>query len=58
MKLEEKKQQKYNSNIIFTKHTDVTSTDTEKKSNLALIELKDIKWYKKIWKILTRFLTK
>lgn len=58
MKLEEEKKKMYNPNMIFTKHTDTTSNDTEKKSNLALIAVNDVKWYKKIWDFFKKILKK
>ena len=59
MKLEEKKKQKYNSDNIFSNHYKNSFTDnTENNQELALIETNNMKWYKKIWKLIKDFFRK
>lgn len=59
MQLEEKKKEIYNSDNIFKnnkKKIILDSTEQEQKSDL--IETNNIKWYKKVWKFITRFFSK
>lgn len=59
IKIEEEKQEKYNlDNIFGNNNKNVVVDNTEKKQELALIETNDIKYYKKIWRFLTKFLRK
>lgn len=55
MKLEEKKK-KYNPDNIFINHYKNSFTDnTENNQELALIKTNNMKWYKKIWKLIKDF---
>ncbi len=59
MKLEKEKKEQYNSNNIFREtNKNMIVDNLEKKQEIALVETKDIKWYKKIWKFFTKFLKK
>ena len=56
MKLEEKKKEKYNPDNIFSNYYKNSFTDnTENNKELSLIETNNIKWYKKIWKLIKDF---
>ena len=56
MKLEEERKARYNSNNLFKNNEKRLIMDnTEKEEELALIETSDIKWYKKVWRFLTKF---
>ena len=57
MKLEEERKARYNSNNLFKNNEKrIIMDNTEKEEELALIETSDIKWYKKVWRFLTKFL--
>ena len=59
MKLEEERKARYNSNNLFKNNEKrIIMDNTEKEEELALIETSDIKWYKKVWRFLTKFLKK
>lgn len=59
MKLEEERKARYNSNNLFKNNEKrIIMDNTEKEEELALIETSDIKWYKKVWKFLTKFFRK
>lgn len=59
MQLEEEKKERYNSNNIFKNNKKKNILDgTEQEQKLALIEINNIKWYKKVWKFITRFFSK
>ena len=59
MKLEEERKARYNSNNLFKNNEKRLIMDnTEKEEELALIETSDIKWYKKVWRFLTKFFRK
>lgn len=50
MKLEEEKKEKYNpDNTFINNNWSATIDDTENKQELALVEINDMKWYRKIW---------
>ena len=56
MKLEEKKKENYNPDNIFINHYKNSFTDnTENNQELALIKTNNMKWYKKIWKLIKDF---
>lgn len=57
-KIEEEKRIKYNPDKIFENNKNSTINNPEKNQEIALIEIKHIKWYTKIWRILTKFLRK
>lgn len=58
-KFEEEMKARYNSNNLFKNNEKRLIMDnTEKEEELALIETSDIKWYKKVWRFLTKFLKK
>lgn len=58
-KLEEEKKLKYNLDNIFKNNNKNAILDnTEEKQKMALIEIKNIKWYTKIWRFLSKFLKK
>lgn len=58
-KLEEEKKLKYNADNIFRNNNKNAIIDNiDKKQEIALVEIKDIKWYKKIWTFLSKFLKK
>lgn len=58
-KLEEEKRLKYNSDNIFKNNNKNTIIENlGKKQELALIEIKNVKWYTKIWRFLSKFLKK
>lgn len=58
-KLEEEKELKYNLDNIFKNNNKNAILDnTEEKQKMALIEIKNIKWYTKIWRFLSKFLKK
>ena len=57
-KLEEKKKEMYSPDSIFKNNKDIIVDNTEKKQEIALIETSDIKWYKKVWRFLTKFFRK
>ena len=52
IKLEEKKRERYNSDNLFKNKE---KNNAKKEQELALIETNSIKWYKKLWRFLTRF---
>lgn len=56
-KVDEEKRKKYNSDNIFY-HKNAVVDNMEKEKTLALIETKNVKWYKKIWTFLSKFLKK
>lgn len=59
MQLEEKKKERYNSDNIFKNNEKKINLDgTKQEQKLALIEINNIKWYKKVWKFITRFFSK
>lgn len=59
MRLEEKKKERYNSDNIFENNKKKIILDgTEQEQKLDLIEINNIKWYKKVWKFITRFFSK
>lgn len=59
MKLEEEKKARYNSDNLFKNNEKkIIMDNTEKEEELALIETSDIKWYKKVWRFLTKFFRK
>ena len=59
MKLEEEKKARYNSDNLFKNNEKkIIMDNTEKEQELALIETNDIKWYKKVWRLLTKFFRK
>ena len=56
MQLEEKKKEIYNSDNIFKNNKKKIILDaTEQEQKLDLIEINNIKWYKKVWKFIIRF---
>lgn len=58
-KLEEEKKLKYNLDNIFKNNNKNAILDnTEEKQKMALIEIKNIRWYTKIWRFLSKFLKK
>lgn len=58
-KLENIRREIYNSNNIFSKnYRNIDIEDKENKQELALIEINDMKWYKKIWKFIKELLRK
>ena len=58
-KLENIRREKYNSNNIFSKnYRNIDIEDKENKQELALIEINDMRWYKKIWKFIKGLLRK
>ena len=58
-KLEDIKREKYNSDNIFSDNNKNTAVDNaEKEQEIALIEIKDMHWYKKIWRFLINFFKK
>lgn len=59
MKLEKEKKIKYNSDNIFKNNKKEIILDaTEQEQKLDLIEINNIKWYKKVWNFVTRFFSK
>ncbi len=59
MQLEEKKKERYNSDNIFKNNKKKIILDaTEQEQKLDLIEINNIKWYKKVWKFIIRFFSK
>ncbi len=59
MQLEEKKKEIYNSDNIFKNNKKKIILDaTEQEQKLDLIEINNIKWYKKVWKFIIRFFSK
>ena len=55
-KFEEEMKARYNSNNLFKNNEKrIIMDNTEKEEELALIETSDIKWYKKVWRFLTKF---
>ena len=59
MKLEEERKARYNSNNLFKNNEKrIIMDNTEREEELALIETSDIKWYKKVWRFLTKFFRK
>ena len=58
-KHEKIKKEKYNSdNIFINNNRNVTIDNTENKQELALVEIKDIKWYTKVWGFIKDFFRK
>lgn len=58
-KFEEEMKARYNSNNLFKNNEKrIIMDNTEKEEELALIETSDIKWYKKVWRFLTKFFRK
>ena len=59
MQLEEKKKERYNPDNLFNNNEKKINLDGPKQEpKLALIEIKNIKWYKKVWKFIIRFFSK
>ena len=59
MQLEEKKKERYNSDNIFKNKKEKIILDaTDQEQKLDLIEINNIKWYKKVWKFIIRFFSK
>ena len=59
IKLEEKKKEKYNSNNIFVNsHKNFLVDIPENKQEISLVKIEDIKWYKKIWNRIKKFIRK
>lgn len=59
MQLEEKKKERYNSDNIFKNNKKkIILNGTEQEPKLDLIEINNIKWYKKVWKFIIRFFSK
>ena len=59
MQLEEKKKERYNSDNLFKNNKKKNILDaTDQEHKLDLIEINNIKWYKKVWKFITRFFSK
>ena len=57
--LEEKKKERYNSDNLFKNNEKKINLDgTKQEQKLALIEINNIKWYKKVWEFITRFFSK
>ncbi len=57
--LEEKKKERYNYDNLFKNNEKKINLDgTKQEQKLALIEISNIKWYKKVWKFITRFFSK
>ena len=57
--LEEKKKERYNSDNLFKNNKKKNILDaTDQEQKLDLIEINNIKWYKKVWKFITRFFSK
>ena len=57
--LEEKKKERYNYDNLFKNNEKKINLDgTKQEQKLALIEINNIKWYKKVWKFITRFFSK
>ncbi len=57
IKLEENKEEKYNSNNIFIKNYKNSLVDIpENKKEISLVKIEDMKWYKKIWRYIKKFL--
>lgn len=57
--LEEKKKERYNSDNLFKNNEKKINLDgTKQEQKLALIKINNIKWYKKVWKFITRFFSK
>ena len=58
-KHEKIKKGKYNSDNIFINiNRNVTIDNTENKQELALVEIKDMKWYTKVWRFIKDFFRK
>ena len=59
VKLEEKKKEKYNpDNIFINNHKNSLVDIPENKQEKSLVKIDDIKWYKKIWNRIKKFLKK
>lgn len=59
MKLEEEKIHIYNSNNLFKNNEKKIILDnTKQEQKLALTEMNNIYWYKKVWRFLTKFFCK
>lgn len=57
--LEEKKKERYNSDNLFKNNEKKINLDgTKQEQKLALIKINNTKWYKKVWKFITRFFSK
>lgn len=57
--LEKEKKERYNSDNLFKNNdTQIDIEGTKKEQKLDLIEINNIKWYKKVWKFITRFFSK
>lgn len=57
-KLDEKKKEMHSPDNIFKNNKDTIVDNAEKKQEITLIEIKDMKWYKKVWRFLTKFFRK
>ena len=57
-KIENIKREKYSSDNIFSNNKNATVDNSEKEQEIALMEIKDMKWYTKIWRFLTKFFRK
>ena len=59
MKLEAEKRARYNSDNPFKNNEKkIIMNNTEEEEELALIETNNIKWYEKVWRILTKFFSR
>ena len=57
--LEKEKKERYNSDNLFKNNdTQIDIEGTKQERKLDLIEMNNIKWYKKVWKFITRFFSK
>lgn len=57
--LEEKKKERYNFDNLFKNNEKKINLDgTKQEQKLALIKINNTKWYKKVWKFITRFFSK
>lgn len=58
-KFENIKKEKYNlDNIFINNNRNVTIDNTENKQELTLIEIKNMKWYTKVWRFIKDFFRK
>lgn len=56
--LEEKKKERYNSDNLFKNNEKKINLDGTKQEPKLALRINNIKWYKKVWKFITRFFSK
>ena len=56
--LEREKEEKYNPDDLFKNNIEPIIEEKSESTEKSLVNVSDIKWYKKVWKFITNFLKK